>query len=98
MGRRPPFPHGSDGSGQKKRLQKVITIINPISPLTVTKSTFSNTQNIESVFYQENYLKNPITKNQKPQEKEKCHFSALPISNLPFGNSIKRVPLKHANL
>jgi hypothetical protein len=23
------FPHGSDGSGQKKRLQKVITIINP---------------------------------------------------------------------
>ena len=97
------FPHGSDGSGQKKRLQKVITIINPtdygrperkspslkihshfqifrygqsilclpnfqisliyafigcpqpvinpISPLTVTKSTSSNTQNIESVQY-----------------------------------------------
>ena len=84
MGSRPPFPHGSDGSGQK-RLQKVITIINPISPVTVTKSTSSNTQNIESVFYQENYFKTPITINQKNSKKKTtCHFSALPLSNLPF--------------
>ena len=67
MGSRPPFLLSSDGSGQKKRLQKVITIINPISPLTVTKSPSSNTQ--------KNYL-NLITETQKPKKRDKMSFSS----------------------
>ena len=74
MGSRPPFPLSSDGSGQKKRLQKVITIINPISPLTVTKSPSSNTQ--------KNYLKNPITETQKPKKRDKMSFYSC--SNIQF--------------